>query len=143
MFHVDVQCTGRHVGIFFQWREIFCRHIHGSEHHESVSGKRANVRVHIFFRRRLKNNVCRSDRAQAITLGADKAYDAEDFVNELRSMRVTPHVAQNTSGRRSAIDGRTTRHGGYALSQRIRKRIEEAFGWIKTVAGQQDQVPWN
>ena len=50
---------------------------------------------------------------------------------------MTPHVAQNTSGRRSAIDGRTTRHAGYAASQRIRKRIEEAFGWIKTVAGQQ------
>ncbi len=83
----------------------------------------------------------RADRPQAITLGADKAYDAEDFVNELRSMKVTPHVAQNTSGRSSAIDGRTTRHAGYAVSQRIRKRIEEAFGWIKTIAGQeQDQV---
>ena len=70
-------------------------------------------------------------------LGADMAYDAEDFVNELRSMRVTPHVAQNTTNRRSAIDRRTTRHGGYPVSQRIRKRIEEAFGWIKTVAGQQ------
>lgn len=79
----------------------------------------------------------RADRPTAITLGADKAYDAEDFVNELRSMNVTPHVAQNTSGRSSAIDGRTTRHGGYAVSQRIRKRIEEAFGWIKTVAGQE------
>ena len=78
-----------------------------------------------------------ADRPRAITLGADKGYDAEDFVNELRSLRVTPHVAQNTSGRRSAIDGRTTRHAGYALSQRIRKRIEEAFGWIKMVAGQQ------
>lgn len=73
----------------------------------------------------------RADRPQAITLGADKAYDTEDFINELRSMKVTPHVAQNTSGRSSAIDGRTTRHGGYAVSQRIRKRIEEAFGWIK------------
>ena len=80
---------------------------------------------------------------------SDKAYDAEDFVNELRSMKVTPHVAQNTSGRSSAIDGRTTRHGGYAASQRIRKRIEEAFGWIKTVAGQEktrfrgrDRVGW-
>ena len=52
-------------------------------------------------------------------------------------MNVTPHVAQNTSGRRSAIDARTTRHRGYALSQRLRKRIEEAFGWIKTVAGQE------
>ena len=50
-------------------------------------------------------------------------------------MKVTPHVAQNTSGRSSAIDGRTTRHGGYAVSQRIRKRIEEAFGWIKGVGG--------
>jgi hypothetical protein len=79
----------------------------------------------------------RADRPQAITLGADKAYDAEDFVNELRSMKVTPHVAQNTSGRSSAIDGRTTRHGGYAASQRIRKRIEEAFGWIKIIAGQE------
>ena len=77
----------------------------------------------------------RADRPRAITLGADKAYDAEDFVNELRSMTVTPHVAQNTSGRSSAIDARTTRHGGYAVSQRVRKRIEEAFGWIKTVAG--------
>lgn len=72
-----------------------------------------------------------ADRPRAITLGADKAYDAEDFVNELRSMKVTPHVAQNTSGRRSAIDGRTTRHGGFVVSQRIRKRIEEAFGWTR------------
>jgi hypothetical protein len=79
----------------------------------------------------------RADWPTAITLGADKAYDAEDFVNELRSMNVTPHVAQNTSGRSSAIDGRTTRHGGYAVSQRIRKRIEEAFGWIKTIGGQE------
>jgi IS5 family transposase len=78
-----------------------------------------------------------ADRPRAITLGADKGYDAEDFVNELRSMKVTPHVAQNTSGRASAIDGRTTRHAGYAISQRIRKRIEEAFGWIKTIAGQE------
>jgi transposase len=79
----------------------------------------------------------RADRPNAITLGGDKAYDAEDFVNELRAMKVTPHVAQNTNGRSSAIDGRTTRHAGYAVSQRIRKRIEEAFGWIKTVAGQE------
>ena len=77
-----------------------------------------------------------AERPTAITLGADKAFDAEDFVNELRTMKVTPHVAQNISHRRSAIDGRTTRHYGYAVSQRIRKRIEEAFGWIKTVAGQ-------
>ncbi len=73
----------------------------------------------------------RADRPNPITLGADKGYDAEDFVNELRSMNVTPHVACNTAGRRSAIDGRTTRHAGYAVSQRIRKRIEEIFGWGK------------
>ena len=73
----------------------------------------------------------RADRAVRITLGADKGYDAEDFVNELRSMNVTPHVAAKAKG--SAIDGRTTRRAGYAISQRIRKRIEEPFGWSKTV----------
>src|SRR6202021_316688 len=76
----------------------------------------------------------RADRSTPVPLGADKAYDTEDFVNELRSMNATPHVAQNTNGRSSAIDNRTTRHVGYGVSQRIRKRIEEAFGWIKTVA---------
>jgi DDE family transposase len=70
-----------------------------------------------------------------LTLGADKAYDAAGFVAELRGMCVPPHVAQNTSGRSSAIDGRTTRHKGYALSQRKRKLIEEAFGWGKTIGG--------
>jgi len=91
----------------------------------------------------------RADRPTAITLGADKAYDAEDFVNELKSMNVRPHVTQHTNGRRSAIDGRTTRHAGYAMSQKIRKRIEEAFGWVKTVGGQRktrfrgrDRVGW-
>jgi transposase len=68
------------------------------------------------------------------TLGADKAYDVAAFVTDLRALNVTPHIAQNTS-RRSAIDGRTTRHSGYAVSQRVRKRIEESFGWIKTTGG--------
>lgn len=76
-----------------------------------------------------------ADRPSAVTLGADKGYDAADFVEELRTLNVRPHVARNTSGRRSAIDRRTTRHPGYVASQRIRKRIEEAFGWMKTVAG--------
>jgi transposase len=76
-----------------------------------------------------------ADRPNPVTLGADKGFDARDFVAELREVNVTPHLAQNTSGRRSAIDGRTTRHPGYVVSQRIRKRIEEAFGWAKTVAG--------
>jgi transposase len=69
-----------------------------------------------------------------ITVGGDKNFDTHGFVARLRALDATPHVAQNTSGRRSAIDGRTTRHPGYELSQRARKRIEEAFGWIKEVA---------
>jgi hypothetical protein len=77
----------------------------------------------------------RADRPHNITLGADKGYDTSDFVMELREINVTPHIAQNTSRRRSAIDRRTTRHPGYNISQRIRKRIEEGFGWMKTIAG--------
>jgi len=60
-------------------------------------------------------------------------YDTQDFVAEMRRLGVTPHVTQNNKKRRSAIDGRTTRHAGYAVSLRIRKRIEEVFGWMKTV----------
>lgn len=70
-----------------------------------------------------------------VTVGADKAYDTADFVAECRGLKVTPHVAQNQNRRGgSALDGRTTRHAGYALSQRKRKRIEESFGWLKTIA---------
>ncbi|MBM4029814.1 MAG: IS5 family transposase [Planctomycetes bacterium] len=70
-----------------------------------------------------------------ITVGGDKGYDTRDFVEGLRERLATPHVACNTSRRRSAIDGRTTRHPGYAISQRCRKRVEEIFGWMKTVGG--------
>jgi hypothetical protein len=66
-----------------------------------------------------------------ITVGADKGYDVPSFVNGLRELLVTPHVAQKDKG--TAIDGRTTRHDGYQVSQRIRKRVEEIFGWLKTV----------
>jgi IS5 family transposase len=90
-----------------------------------------------------------SDRPRAISLGGDKAFGAADFVNELRSLNVRPHVASRNNGRRSAIDRRTTRHAGYAASQKARKRIE-AFGWIKTVAGLRktrfrglDRVGWS
>lgn len=76
-----------------------------------------------------------AQRPQAITLGADRGYDAAEFVEELRSLNIRPHVAQNVSKRRSAIDRRTTRYASYSASLRARKRIEEAFGWIKTVAG--------
>ena len=77
----------------------------------------------------------RLQRRHRITLAADKAYDTADFVAALRAMKVTPHVAQNTTNRRSAIDSRTTCHPGYAVSLRIRKRIEEVFGWAKTCGG--------
>ena len=70
-----------------------------------------------------------------LTLAADRGYDTQAFVEALRQREVTPHVAQNTSKRRSAIDRRTTRHPGYAFSQRLRKRIEECFGWMKTTGG--------
>jgi hypothetical protein len=66
-----------------------------------------------------------------ITLGVDKGYDSTDFVERMRYLNATPHVAQNRRG--SAIDGRTTRHDGYNVSLKIRKRVEEVFGWIKTI----------
>jgi transposase len=68
------------------------------------------------------------------TLGGDRGYDTAAFVKQLREMKVTPHVAQNDSQRCSSVDARTTRHDGYAISQRKRKRVEEVFGWMKTVA---------
>ncbi len=71
--------------------------------------------------------------AHRVTVGADKGDDTRDFVEALRPLAVTPHVAQNTSNRSSAIDRRTTRHAGYELSQWKRKRVEEIFGWLKTV----------
>jgi transposase len=80
-----------------------------------------------------------------ITLGSDRAFAVAEHVANLREMNVTPHVAQNSTRRSSAIDGRTTRHPGYAVSQRIRKRIEEAFGWVRTTgpngAGRPAQNP--
>ena len=68
-----------------------------------------------------------------VTLGGDKNYDTQELVRYLRDMKVTPHVAQNNKNRRSAIDGRTTEHPGYAISQKKRKRIEESFGWMKSI----------
>ena len=84
-----------------------------------------------------------------VTIGADKNYDTKDCVAQLRGLQVTPHVAQNDKRRRSAIDERTTRHPGYLISQRKRKRVEEIFGWLKTVGGLRklrhcgiDRVDW-
>ena len=72
-------------------------------------------------------------RSKHPTMGADKSYDTKDFVQKLRKLTVTPHVAQNTNGRSSAIDARTTRHAGYEVSQRKRKLVEQIFGWLKTI----------
>src|SRR5439155_16852158 len=72
--------------------------------------------------------------AGRITVGADKNYDTANWVQQVRACGATPHEAQNNTNRRSAIDERTTRHSGYALSQKKRKRVEEIFGWMKTVA---------
>jgi transposase len=68
-----------------------------------------------------------------VTMGGDKNYDTQEFVGELRGMNITPHVAQNNTNRRSAVDERTTRHAGYEVSQRKRKRVEQVFGWMKMV----------
>ena len=81
---------------------------------------------------RLMGKVSRTEKA---TVGCDKGYDSKAFVEAMREQGVTPHVAQNTSRRRSAIDGRTTRHAGYACSQVARKLVEHPFGWMKAVAG--------
>ena len=69
------------------------------------------------------------------SVGADRGYDTADFIAGCRRQGVTPHVAMNDSRRRSAIDGRTTRHVGYGISQTIRMRIEQVFGWVKSVGG--------
>ncbi len=68
-----------------------------------------------------------------MTLGGDKNYDTKDFVRELRGMNIVPHVAQNELHRSSAMDRRTSRHAGNAVSQRKRKSIEESFGWMKII----------
>jgi transposase len=74
-------------------------------------------------------------RARRRTVAGDKGYDTNGFVVQARALGFTPHVAPNTSRQRSAIDDRTTRHAGHQVSMRIRKRIEEPFGWIKTIGG--------
>ena len=71
-------------------------------------------------------------KTHRVTVGADKGYDTQDFVTRCRGMKITPHVARRQT---SKVDGRTTRHAGYQVSQRIRKRVEEIFGWVKTVGG--------
>jgi transposase len=91
--------------------------------------------------KRSRKTAKRVVRRSRVTLGADKGFDAEDFVLKLKDQEVTPHIAINartySTGtlRKTAVDGRTTRHKGYEISQRCRKRIEESFGWAKTIGG--------
>ena len=91
--------------------------------------------------KRSRKNKARTAAKTRVTLGADKGFDAEDFVLKLKGLKVTPHIAINGTvsktgkRRKTAVDGRTTRHEGYGISQRCRKRIEESFGWIKTIGG--------
>jgi IS5 family transposase len=87
--------------------------------------------------------------SKRVTLGADRGYDTADFVEQMKEFRVTPHGAQNDTHRRSAIDARTTNQPGYTISQRKRKRLEEVFGWMKTIALQRktrfrgpDKIGW-
>lgn len=92
-----------------------------------ATGKAEREAAHALMKRKQKGHT------ERVTLGADKAYDTGDFVERMRELEVTPHVAQNNSYRSSAIDERTTRHPGYDISQRKRKLVEEIFGWLKTV----------
>lgn len=93
---------------------------------QSTGTAEREAAVRMLTRQRKKTN-------RRLTVGADKAYDTADFVDDLHALQVTPHVAENDTRRSSAIDGRTTRHAGYGISQRKRKLVEEIFGWLKTV----------
>lgn len=99
--------------------------------HGLVVGARVELASGTAEREAALEMVDRLEGTRRITLGADKGYDVEGFTEELRMRNVVPHVAQKS--RHSSIDGRTTRHAGYAVSQRVRKRIEEVFGWAKTI----------
>lgn len=98
---------------------------------------RQSRNAEVDFRGETRSNATHAS-TRRLTVGADKGFDSADFEAEMRRACVTPHVAQKA--RHSAIDGRTTRHEGYALSIKHRKRIEEAFGWAKTVGGMAQTV---
>src|SRR3972149_583492 len=96
----------------------------------AATGASVRGRVVVMLKRQARRGV------KPKTLGADKGYDTRGFVKTLRNRKITPHVAANTTRKGgSAIDGRTTWHAGYSISQRIRKRVGEIFGWMKTTGG--------
>ncbi|GIU77305.1 MAG: hypothetical protein KatS3mg005_0543 [Bryobacteraceae bacterium] len=111
-------------------------HVLGENRH----GRIVNVRVRRAYGRAEREAAVEMAReipggTKRVTVGADRGYDTREFVERLKELNVTPHGAQNVSGRTSAVDGRTTRHEGYWVSQRRRKLVEEFFGWAKAVAG--------
>ena len=116
-----------------QARMAFMGHLLMENHHRLVVGACVTQASGTAERDAAQTLVARIPGRHRITVGADKAYDTADFVAALRELNATPHVAQCiTAHRGSRIDARTTRHPGYAVSQRIRKQIEEAIGWMKT-----------
>jgi transposase len=111
----------------------FLGHVLMENHHGLVVNTRVTAATGTAEREAALALVDARPRRRRITVGGDKNYDTAEFVEALRTRQVTPHVAQYTTRRTSAIDGRTTRHPGYPVSQQKRKRVEEIFGWLKTV----------
>jgi len=111
----------------------FLGHALADNRHGLVVGATTTLATGTAEREAAEAMLRRARRRKRATVGGDKGYDTGEFVAAMRRRRVTPHVAQNTSNRRSAIDARTTRHAGYGISQRKRKVIEQPFGWMKTV----------
>lgn len=111
----------------------FMGHVTADNRHGLLVGARTTLATGTAEREAAEQMLKRARRRRRATVGADKGYDSQAFVGAARAIEVTPHVAQNTSNRSSAIDERTTRHPGYEISQRKRKLVEQPFGWMKTV----------
>ena len=108
-------------------------HVTADNRHGLLVGTRTTLATGTAEREAAKQMLKRARKRRRATVGADKGYDTQSFVEAMREQAVTPHVAKNESGRRSAIDARTTRHAGYEISQCKRKLVEQPFGWMKTV----------
>jgi IS5 family transposase len=108
-------------------------HVVADNRHGLLVGTRTTLATGTAEREAAEKMLRRARRRRRATVGADKGYDSRAFVERARALGVTPHVAQNTSNRSSAIDERTTRHAGYEISQWKRKLVEQPFGWMKTV----------
>jgi transposase len=111
----------------------FLGHVTADNRHGLLVGTRTTLATGTAEREAAEQMLKRARRRRRATVGGDKGYDSQAFVEATRAIGVTPHVAQNTSNRSSAIDERTTRHAGYEISQWKRKLVEQPFGWMKTV----------